>query len=493
MKAHLMHRDRDFDLEAPLPGRSEALVEDLELDVLLDAMAAGDEFLRDVARQALLQSLAEPEAVAYRQHVLGDCLEHPDAVRAFYDLSVEALVGERRIYGGAFRDAGRLLSRSVRALEVFAGALRRLRALADEHAPSVRSEGLRTLFALLADELDDAYLARVDEHLDTLRFKRGLLMSAQVGRGAKGRRHVVRRPHEQSLLERLDPRRSGRSFQIADRDEAGFKALGELRNRGVNEVANALAQSTDHIRAFFGMLRTELAFYVACLNLHERLAASTCCPEAVAGEDVLAARGLIDVALALTAGGAVGNDVEADGTALLLITGANQGGKSTFLRSVGQAQLMLQAGMFVVADSFRADLRTGLFTHFKREEDAELHSGKLDEELQRMSGIADAIGRGGMLLCNESFAATNEREGSEIARQVTGAMVEARVKVCFVTHLYDFSHGLYADGRADAMFLRAGRERTFRLEPGEPLPTSYGADAYRRIFGGSRDEARSPP
>ena len=64
-----------------------------------------------------------------------------------------------------------------------------------------------------------------------------------------------------------------------------------------------------------------------------------------------------------------------------MITGANQGGKSTFLRSVGLAQLMMQCGMFVAAESLRASVGQRLFTHYKREEDAAMESGKLDEEL----------------------------------------------------------------------------------------------------------------
>ena len=92
-----------------------------------------------------------------------------------------------------------------------------------------------------------------------------------------------------------------------------------------------------------------------------------------------------------------------------------------------------------------------------------------------------------LLLCNESFAATNEREGSEIARQVVRALVECGIRALFVTHLYDLAQGLSADPPAPALFLRAQRasdgERTFRLVEGEPLPTSYGEDAYRRVFG----------
>ena len=47
--------------------------------------------------------------------------------------------------------------------------------------------------------------------------------------------------------------------------------MGELEDKGVNLVANALTQSVDHVQSFFTMLRTEIGFYVGCLNLSERL------------------------------------------------------------------------------------------------------------------------------------------------------------------------------------------------------------------------------
>jgi DNA mismatch repair ATPase MutS len=183
----------------------------------------------------------------------------------------------------------------------------------------------------------------------------------------------------------------------------------------------------------------------------------------------------------------VGSDLNADGKSLIVITGANRGGKSTFLRSLGLAQLMMQAGMFVAAEAFRSDVRAGLFTHFRREEDANLRSGKLDEELGRMSWIVDRVAPSSLVLLNESFASTNEREGSEIARQIVRALLEAGVKVGYVTHMFDLADGLHGEGRPDALFLRAERlpdgRRTFRIVEGEPLPTSHGIDVYRRVFG----------
>jgi DNA mismatch repair ATPase MutS len=111
-----------------------------------------------------------------------------------------------------------------------------------------------------------------------------------------------------------------------------------------------------------------------------------------------------------------------------------------------------------------------------------------------MSCIAEHLQPAGMVLFNESFAATNEREGSQIARQIIRALRAAQVKVIVVTHLFDLTHSLYAGGHDDAMFVRTERQsdgrRTFKLHPGEPEPTSYGADLYRQVFG---DDSASGP
>jgi DNA mismatch repair ATPase MutS len=206
-----------------------------------------------------------------------------------------------------------------------------------------------------------------------------------------------------------------------------------------------------------------------------------------AGSHRYSASGLYDVCLALNLNGSVvGNDVTADGKTLVIITGANQGGKSTFLRSVGLAQLMMQCGMFAPAEVLSADVCERIFTHYKREEDATMISGKFDEELRRLSSIVDFLVPNAMLLFNESFAATNEREGSEIARQVVDALIDERVEVFFVTHQYTFARGLQERNRPSALFLRAERlsdgSRTFEIAEGAPLETSYGPDLYRETF-----------
>lgn len=493
MKVHLMYRDRSLDLEASRPANAETLEQDLELNTLLEVMAAGDAYLREQAERAVLSSLTDTEAILYRQAVLRDCLDHPEILRRLYAVAIEGLESKRKAWHFWFRDSPEaLVQKSLKMLELLADSLKQLRELAQEQRAAFSSDGFTRLFATLESELDDGYLTTVDDHLRELAFRRGVLVSAELGRANRGTRYVLRRPRSQRLRDRVTPGRApSYSFTLPARDEHGMRALSELQDRGLTLVANAVAQSTDHILGFFEALRAELGFYLACLNLHEQLAEKagpTCFPVPFdATVDVLSTRGLYDVSLAFhLASGLIGNDVDADGKRLIMITGANQGGKSTFLRSLGLAQLMMQAGMFVGAESFRANVVRGVFTHFKREEDASMTRGKLEEELSRMSEIADLINPNCLLLCNESFAATNEREGSEIARQVVRAMTEGNVKVLFVTHLYDLADSLYRERIESALFLRAERQhdgrRTFRLAEGEPLPTSYGQDSYRRIF-----------
>jgi DNA mismatch repair ATPase MutS len=504
MKAHLMFHSRDFDAAQEPPAHAPDLIQDLGLAAILEAMADGDPFLLDVATKALLRSLCDPDEIVYRQQILRDCLQHETVVRSMYNLALEVVSREKRLLRGFFRHPDAVLNRSREALQLFLRYLTQLRTIAEDNVSSFSSDGFRTLFAMLSAELADDYVRRVQKDLEQLRFRNGVLISVRLGAGNKGTNYVLRRSLDTSprwwqwLTVADDPTYT---IRIPERDESGASALAELRDRGVNFAANALAQSADHIISFFRMLQTELAFYIGCLNLHERLGQKgepVCFPTpAPPRRHLLCCRGLYDAGLSLTLPERlVGNDVDADDARLIVVTGANQGGKSTFLRSVGIAQLMMQCGMFVPAREFRASCCTRLFTHYRREEDRSMRSGKLDEELARMSDIADRIEPHGLLLSNESFGATNEKEGSEIARQIFLALADAGVRTVAVTHLYDLAARLYRQHPDFAIFLRAERrpdgERTFRLVPAGPLATSFGEDVYRRVFGADGAEEPLP-
>jgi len=502
MKAHLLYRDTDFDFGAGPPPGHENLTQDLELATLLSAMAGGDKSLYEVCGQVLLTSLDDPQAIRYRQQVLADCLAHPDVIGQMYAVAVGALADRRQVwtgYGSSYQSPASNLSGAVGHLSAYVARLRELRAIADDHAGEFRSDGLRALLATLQRELDDAYFEEISRHLRQLRFRDGVLIGAELDRDNSGIGFVLRAPGDsrRRWTERLGiGPRSSYSFTIAPRDEAGAQILADLESRGVNLVANAAAQSADHILSYFTMLRAELGFYVGSLNLAHELAAKgvpVTVPEPAQPAPVtFSCTGLRDACLVLRSPGpVVGNDVEADGKSLVIITGANSGGKSTFLRSVGVAQLMMQCGLFVTAQSYRSSVSPQIFTHFIREEDPGMTSGRLDDELGRMSIIADQIGPRALMLFNESFAGTNEREGSEIGHQIVRALLDAGIRVFFVTHRFDFADRFHRQNARTTVFLRAERgpdgRRNYQLAVKDPLPTSFGEDLYWRL-GGWLDE-----
>ena len=501
MKAFLLFPDRDLDFERPLPWNAPSLAADLALPTLFAAMSAGDKFVFDVSSKVVFAGVPDSSVIAYRQAILMDCIKNRETITDLYAMLVESDEGYRRHFWIG-RSPSSTLWGSVGLLEYFAGALKRLRTFADRCATAFESEGFRTLFAMLQRELSDDYFLLVQRHLKQLKFKNGVVVSAHLGEGNQGTNYVLRRSTkpDKTWFERLFAQGPEEySFELHPRDEAGARALATLRDRGVNLVGNAAAQSSDHIVSFFKLLRAEVAFYIGCMNLHRRLV-NKGLPVAFPaplpiGERGHVFAGLYDVSLALTLDAPIiGNDLSASNSDVTIITGANRGGKSVFLRSIGLAQMMMQCGMFVAAESFSANVCSGIFTHYKREEDRSMESGKFDEEIGRFSEIADHIGPNALVLFNESFAATNDREGSEIARQIVSALIERRIKVLFVTHLYDFARSLWENNVGNPTFLRAERQpdgsRTFKLVEARPLETSYGEDLYQQIFegGGSRME-----
>jgi len=517
MNVFLLYRNHDFKVSQNLSWNEQEIIQDLELNTLFNTMAGGDKFLFDVAKSAVLSGLNNNiGTILYRQEILKDCLNNPSVITDIYNVATESIERERKNYWGIFNKyPSWILHRSLDVMNMFIKMLYTLRVIAEKHSNKFSSEGLKRFFSMLITELGDDYFREIQAHLEQLNFKSGILISARLGNGNKGSDYTLHKlptKKQGRLMELIEDfihsqNQEGRllwmarfftkepgsyTFYISSRDDSGIRALSDMKDEGINNVANTIAQSNDHILAFFRLLKTELGFYISALNLHTQL---TLLDEPLSFPDpvdnnryVHSFKGLYDACLALTMKKkVVGNDINTDNKNLVIITGANQGGKSTFLRSIGLSQIMMQCGMFVPAVSFCSNTCDSLFTHFKREEDTTMTSGKLDEELNRMNKIINISSTNPMFLFNESFSATNEREGSEIAKQIVSALLEKKVKIYYVTHLYEFANYFYSGRMDNFLFLRAERNtdgtRTFKLIEGEPLQTSYGMDLYNKVFG----------
>jgi hypothetical protein len=116
-----------------------------------------------------------------------------------------------------------------------------------------------------------------------------------------------------------------------------------------------------------------------------------------------------------------------------------------------------------------------------------MRSGELEQELARMSAIAEELGPRSVVFTNQSLVATNERQSSETARKVVEALVESSVKILFVTPQYSLACTFHAKGGSAALFVRAQLDadgwKTFTREDPELLPTGFDEDLYRCIGG----------
>jgi DNA mismatch repair ATPase MutS len=238
------------------------------------------------------------------------------------------------------------------------------------------------------------------------------------------------------------------------------------------------------------------------VNLYRALAGREvplCFPEpAPPGRDLLTARDLYEITLPLRGTEhVVGNDLDADAKPLTVITGANQGGKSTLARAVALAALTSAAGLPAPAAALSLSTPAAVFTHYRRAEDATMSHGKFEEELTRMREIVEHAVPGSLVVLNESFAATNEREGAEVAVPIIHALLDAGLRVVLVTHSYELADQLRRHDAARAVFLRAQRladgTRPFRLAVAAPQTTSYGQDLYDEVFAERDRQPDTPP
>jgi len=492
MRCRLLLADGDVDVDA-LPELDPALTADLGLDRVLASMARGDHVIERVVPRLLATPLATTDAIRYRQASVRDAAASPAVVRELYTVATDAIEAERRIWGSAMRNAELVLDRAANVLGRFVEAFRELRRIEAEHGEAFTSPGFTAFFRMVATDLDDPWLAEVEDHLTRLRT-RTLHVSARLGDGARGTDYVLHRSPStiRGWRDRvgLEERRSTVKVELSDQN--AMNTMSELRATAIAPTAGVTREATDHVLAFFRQLQVELAFLIGCANLHETLTAAggaVAYPDPVDGATAtFRATGLYDLGLRLTIDGpVVPNDLDTGGQRLAVITGANGGGKSTVLRAVGLAQLLLGAGMFVAAESLTASVANAIRTHFTREEDASLAGGRLDEELTRLAALVEDTTPGTLVLLNESLSTTNEREGAAIALGVVDALVDAGVEVWYVTHNHHLASGLADAEPARAHFLRAERgdgERPFRLVAAPPLPTSHGMDLYRRIIDG---------
>ncbi len=496
MKLNLLFMEEESYVTDDIPWNNKDLEKDLDLEIMFDTMAAGDPYIRDVCRKTILNSLKDRETILWRQDVLRDAISNQNLVREIYTIIVETVnqAKKRLFWIDRSKDPQFIVYESVNVLKLYIKAIEGVREKGREVLPLIRSQGFRQLFDMLLNEFDQEYLGMIWEHLMNLGFPKGIPVRGGLGMGNSltGYTLIVPETKPDGIIKRIANLRDPHyTYVIPENDESSARALEEMRARSLSETAVIVRESAENVLSFISRLREAIAFLFGCINLWnvlKSIGVPVSFPVPKSDEDGgIHYEDLYSVTLCLrTHSPPVGNSLNIQNDSLIFITGANRGGKSTLLMAMGQAQIMMQAGMFVAAKSFSASIASGIFTHFKREEDSGMTMGKLDEELKRMSEIIEHVVPGSRIFFNESFSSTNVREGSDIAIQVINALLVKRMKIVFVTHFNELAEA-YIGSPQNPTFLRAERledgTRTFKILQAEPIPTSFGYDIFLRVFG----------
>ena len=541
MNAFLLYKDREF-VGATRYFDAKSIVQDLGLKTLY--MNAGkdvvfengvakqikeqDPFISDTMSKVMVSPLVTKEEILYRQKILKDCLENEDFIKNLYKEATRIVVEWDKLgrkttgYSGRSDNAGWAVTQ-IHLTTLFAEGLKKIKKLLKGSAILFSSEGLKNLAKRLNEEFSDDYEHKIDKLLNDVAFyvkesedKDGALyvytpkltLKGKIGAGLKLRdvklknvtSSMIRYRNPKSTISKIVEFKNSLTPDSFSNKMTPIieKQIVELEQNTVNYIMTFTMEFLERFSGFFDQLLFQTAFYRGAVNLthHMKRIGIDYCYPTICENERLAFSELKEFVMCMEQRvNAVGNTCNIQNKMLVIITGANQGGKSTFLRSVGIAQVMMQAGLQVAAESFSSGIFTSLFTHFTRREDSAMNSGRLDEELGRMNSIIDHLDKASLVLLNESFATTTEIDGSIIAYDIIKALNEAGVKIITVTHLLSFARKMYAETEekeknnehSDITFFCAERKengvRTYKMIQSVPELTSFGLDLYSDVIG----------
>ncbi len=431
---------------------------DLHLDQIVAAVLTGRE---EYELEAVFwQPLHDLWSIRYRHEIVRD-LQHSDvnaAVTTFADRMRHVrrhLAQIEKLHYPRQRERWLL-----EAIEVYCHAVRQITAqLADA---SVHSTGLRELRAYLGDYVASAPFTSLEAETEALLAALSEVRYAIHVRDARVR--VSRYEDQPDLTAEVqatfDRFRQGpakdyraRFRQHADMNHVEAQILdlvAALHPDTFAKLHDYWARNRDSLDATIVRFDREVQFYLAYLEHVERLRGAGLefsLPDVTNDSKEVQVRQGFDLSLAAKLANqdatVVCNDLSLTGAErILVVTGPNQGGKTTFARMFGQLHHLAALGLPVPARAARLPLPDRLFTHFEKEESLQTFRGKFEDELVRIQRILQHASGDSVLIMNESFGSTTLRDallvGSEIARQII-SLDALCVFVTFVDELASLS------------------------------------------------------
>ncbi len=489
-----------------LPGTDTAgrdFLSDLNLDQVIAAVA-GDREQRELITGVLHRRVRDGATLRYRHEIFRD-LENPDllaAVGRFGErmravrLHVRELPKLRSTQqrqgwfldaAATYCDAVRTFAARLAALPIASRGLLAFRDYLAQYASAAAFVNLAAATAARKAELGHiTYLVRIKgPRVEVSRYDGEADYSAEIedtfARFAQGEVTDYR------VKYRVWPGMTGVGDQIVELVARLFPAEFAALSRYCRTHAA-------FVDAVIDRFDRELQFYLAYLDyirLAQMAGLRFCYPELSDGAKDVFAADTFDLALAvkLTADHAtvVTNEFQLAGPErVIVVSGPNQGGKTTFARTFGQLHHLAEVGCPVPGSAARLFLCDQILTHFAREEDIANQTGKLEDDLLRIQRALRAATPASIVIMNEIFASTTLRDARFLGAKVLAKVVEDDVLCVYVTFVDELAaYGPSVVSMASTVVPANPVERTYKVvrKPADGLAYALAiADKHRVTY-----------
>ncbi len=521
---------------------SQRCVNNLGLDMIARKIAYDDRHYYKV-KKLFLNLCDNPEVIEYRLDILQDFINNSELINSFGEIF--ELIEQINKY----KQPGKKLEGSqyqavawrLKMLEIYADCMQKLYNLLKKYNDRIKSDGMRKMFSYISNIVESDLFSSLQDILPELKEKFDSLSCITIGIKLNARLEPEKaiflnmdsEPFEEkSFLSRLFGRESNQENVegvspfariLKSREEKNIlqisllKELSDVFDKVLTPVEKAISRFVNYRQSVLLNWKSDLCYYIGCARFVKDIynrGLPMCKPEVLAKEERKAEIfDITDMTLALGIIEEEKSESEEDNEQekvnlgakivtnnirfgsegrIYILTGPNQGGKTTFTRAVGIAQVLFQAGIYVPGSEARISPVDWIHTHFTEEEKPEIKDGRLGEESRRLSRIFYEATPYSLLLLNESLSSTSPGEGLYLLKNIIKGIKTLRSRAIFTTHLHrlalkidEINEEIDNDTKVGSLVAEVERndtdsemeaKRTFRIKNKSPQGLSYAKD-----------------
>lgn len=453
---------------------SEKTAESLELKYIAMLICP---YNTDFALKVLTELVTDESVIEWRQDILEDFINVPqleimlyNSIHTIYEgsLSVFAQTGSTQSF---FE-----LNDNISRMEAFVDCMEQCHKFVLEFSGKIKSTGIKAVLKEIESNYNSADFKKLVSEIGELKTALDNdVKSVTIGINFDN----LMRPtevmllsvddepiHKQTLFERLFRKdkkaepltdiymRKYKDGQVAEVDKKLFEELDALGSDYVRRANAAINRCYVECTDFLVRLSPQIDFYVGAKGFCERVAKigfPVCCPKIVPKENrVFICREMHDPVLSNKTVTMIlrgdesrpirTNDCKMDDNArIFLVTGTNNGGKTTYIRSAAVNRILAQAGLYVCASEAEISPCSSIFAHYPLEEKVGIDTSRFTEECRELKLTIEAADEYSLVLLNESLSSTNPYDSLIIAEELLKIFADIGCSILYTTHIFEMT------------------------------------------------------